>query len=1084
EIISRPVSVAIPTGMQGEIISRPVSVAIPTGMQGDIMSRPVSLTVATGQQFDPDIAAYWHFDGDWIDSSGNDNHGVSVNNSTFNSDSIKGSDSADFGLVSAHVVVPNAVSLQSERELTLSGWFKVNALTETWQNLIWKGNNPTCSVNCENREYSLSVHSSGYLQFSSTPVETGVGSITLNTAANTVTVGTWHYFSAVISTDSNRMQLYLDGNEVANSSYSTTGIRAFAEPVYIGLNSANTGSFDGLIDELAIYKRALTAEEIQNNYNQVIFATTPPSQPVLTSPPVLVAKTPVPLSGSKDANTSIWINSQKQVETDGATEWQTDLDLAYGSNLLYIQSLDTNGIASRTLIHLITLDNQPPEVYSISPADGATLQNTRPVISLLMTDEYAGTNLTATAQTCSLTDSQAQTVAGTWSAAGTQGVQFIPTSILADDTYTVTILPIDTLQNPGLFTSTFAVDTTPPSAPVVYWPVNSVGDSVTIQGTRAVDAATIRVVVDAGSVGSVSYPTDDTWQVHLTNLVEGSVTVSVTAYDAVGNDSTASVGDIGIDTTPPSAPVVTTPSTSTANTVGNTFELKGTKEADTKLVINNQEETSAYALTTWQKKVTLAEGGNIFNLKAVDDVGNASANVPITIISDTVAPYISDSVPAAGSQVAAVAEIRLLLADISTAVDYGNSMNDATVEHSATGLVSGSWLRDLNDWLVFTPSGALPEGVYTVTLHSKDILANSSTETISFTLDVSQPSVSFLTMTPDSPHRDETVEFMVTFSEPMQTGSLLIVQLRNSGLILDTVHAVTGNWFNTTTWQGKYTFTPESGDGDYVVEVSSAVDVVGNIMLDQQVGSFILDTEPAAAPQVTYPQSMSQTREPTQEMRGTKVSGTALLVNGIERMPLGLEMDWAINYALSEGDNLVRVQTKDAAGNLSTETIISVVLDTTAPLFTIDTYEPESQAATQVIAGKKEPGCVVTVGDTILYDATDLGETWQYQVTLTEGISTRITLTATDALLNVTQKTITVLYDGDPPVALGSGVLQASGEGDGSQVQLSWPTYIETNDLAYYAIYVSDTPFTTVVGLTSIGTLDRGNAVFTVTGLI
>jgi hypothetical protein len=73
----------------------------------------------------------------------------------------------------------------------------------------------------------------------------------------------WHYVVAVM--DGSKLKLYVDG--VLDNEADQTGVIYNADPLYFGRYFAGTDWFNGDIDEVAIYDRALSASEIQERYN-------------------------------------------------------------------------------------------------------------------------------------------------------------------------------------------------------------------------------------------------------------------------------------------------------------------------------------------------------------------------------------------------------------------------------------------------------------------------------------------------------------------------------------------------------------------------------------------------------------------------------------------------------------------------------------------------------------------------------------------------------------------------------------------------------------------------------------------------
>ena len=80
-------------------------------------------------------------------------------------------------------------------------------------------------------------------------------------------IPSWHYITGVV--DVNTMRVYLDGELIAEQAFSGP-ITSNDPETDIGL--AGDGSFIGIIDEVAIYNRALSDEEVRQNYESKVFA--------------------------------------------------------------------------------------------------------------------------------------------------------------------------------------------------------------------------------------------------------------------------------------------------------------------------------------------------------------------------------------------------------------------------------------------------------------------------------------------------------------------------------------------------------------------------------------------------------------------------------------------------------------------------------------------------------------------------------------------------------------------------------------------------------------------------------------------
>lgn len=76
-----------------------------------------------------------------------------------------------------------------------------------------------------------------------------------------------------------------------------------------------------------------------------------------------------------------------------------------------------------------------------------------------------------------------------------------------------------------------------------------------------------------------------------------------------------------------------------------------------------------------------------------------------------------------------------------------------------------------------------------------------------------------------------------------------------------------------------------------------------------------LDTIPPSPPAVSSAPDF--TRNQTVPLTGTKPAGTGVLVNGVLLVPINGSTTWSVNVSLTEGANQLRIETIDAAGNMS-----------------------------------------------------------------------------------------------------------------------------------------------------------------------
>jgi hypothetical protein len=97
------------------------------------------------------------------------------------------------------------------------------------------------------------------------------------------------------------------------------------------------------------------------------------------------------------------------------------------------------------------------------------------------------------------------------------------------------------------------------------------------------------------------------------------------------------LGDVALDVVPdpPSPPELAPPPTPTSSS---TAVLRGTRQANTALLLDGEEVAPRGGATAFRLQVPLAPGFNTFLLRAVDAAGRSSDEVAVTIAYDDVAP--------------------------------------------------------------------------------------------------------------------------------------------------------------------------------------------------------------------------------------------------------------------------------------------------------------------------------------------------------------------------------------------------------------------------------------------------------------
>ena len=201
------------------------------------------------------LVSYWKFDegsgtiaGDYTGPNQGD-----ISGATWTTGEVDGA--LSFDGMDDYIEIPDAANLDITGDIALEAWINVAAPGSNYDGIITKssGGEATQSV------YAL-MQSAGSNAYYFAASDGSTIHSTGNTAA--LSTGTWHHLVGV--KNSTHVSIFVDG-VLANSKEAVFAMHTNNEPVRIG-RLARYGYFSGKIDEVAIYNRALTAEEIQQHY--------------------------------------------------------------------------------------------------------------------------------------------------------------------------------------------------------------------------------------------------------------------------------------------------------------------------------------------------------------------------------------------------------------------------------------------------------------------------------------------------------------------------------------------------------------------------------------------------------------------------------------------------------------------------------------------------------------------------------------------------------------------------------------------------------------------------------------------------
>ena len=217
------------------------------------------------------LVGYWPFCGNANDQSGNGNNGT-VSGAILTTDRFGNNNSAfNFDGSTSFIQINDNPLLDLTNDFTISSWFNSNSYptsVSTYQMILAKHryniNNAGSYI------YGLwsNVNSNGFINFQATPVFNP----TTYPSNSNYTIGNWYNYVISYSKSSNTLKYYLNGVLIDSKNISFT-IQDTNYNLIIGasLNTSDDSKvmyFNGKIDDVGIWNRTLTQQEITQLYNQ------------------------------------------------------------------------------------------------------------------------------------------------------------------------------------------------------------------------------------------------------------------------------------------------------------------------------------------------------------------------------------------------------------------------------------------------------------------------------------------------------------------------------------------------------------------------------------------------------------------------------------------------------------------------------------------------------------------------------------------------------------------------------------------------------------------------------------------------
>ncbi|MHC4679754.1 MAG: LamG-like jellyroll fold domain-containing protein [Planctomycetota bacterium] len=201
------------------------------------------------------LVAHWAFEGNFNDSAGA-NHAAPHGDARIVTD-IEHGRVAEFDGTGDYLQIPNSPSLNiTGDQITLASWVYFDDVSGPPEIVIAKAfrdgqhTSPYFS-------YGLHMLSNGTPRFW---LSLSVGSRNAPGSPNFES-GRWYHMAGVY--DGSQMILYVDGEVSATNTNASGNLNGYDTPLFLGINGGRGEPMGGRIDDVAIYSRALTQQEIQ-----------------------------------------------------------------------------------------------------------------------------------------------------------------------------------------------------------------------------------------------------------------------------------------------------------------------------------------------------------------------------------------------------------------------------------------------------------------------------------------------------------------------------------------------------------------------------------------------------------------------------------------------------------------------------------------------------------------------------------------------------------------------------------------------------------------------------------------------------
>jgi methionine-rich copper-binding protein CopC len=312
-----------------------------------------------------------------ITGNGFDTDAAQIRYGTFIPDGYSGEgfsiDNASAGDFAWNAPYRNATTLNTTTEITVMGWF--------YQQGAVSGINGGISKQNEWSLYIADGTDANHAKFNFL-IRTDSGQKIITTSAQ-ITTNQWHHVAATYNCDS--IKVYFDGVNVFAQEYTATSIDNASTRLFCGAMYSNGECFNGKFDEVKVFNKALTAQQIADEGGDKVAPTVVSTSPVNGANPAPTADNVVVVFNEKMDDGSVTVKNSDGTNLAGVSySWNSEKTIvsvshtAFANSTYYSLIVNGNDAAGNTMTeHSFGFttgapDNIPPTITATMPSNGST----------------------------------------------------------------------------------------------------------------------------------------------------------------------------------------------------------------------------------------------------------------------------------------------------------------------------------------------------------------------------------------------------------------------------------------------------------------------------------------------------------------------------------------------------------------------------------------------------------------------------------------------------------------------------------------------------------------------------------------